>query len=209
MSSAPLTEAEAAHARYAGGRRRPGPRRCPDRGDGGGHARAGVALRPHTKTHKSVAFARRQMAAGAGGLTVAKIGEAEVFADAGLTDLFIAYPVIAQGPKAERLRRLAERTTLSVGADSVVGLDALAAAVRAAWRAAAPARPDRGRRRWGADGRSAGARSGALARYAAGAWTAGRRGLHPRGPRLRRTGRALAAADDEVTGLGRGRCGRS
>jgi D-serine deaminase-like pyridoxal phosphate-dependent protein len=64
----------------------------------------GVALRPHAKTHKSVGFARRQIEAGAVGLTVATIGEAEVFADAGFDDLFIAYPVIAQGPKAARLR---------------------------------------------------------------------------------------------------------
>ena len=44
----------------------------------------GVALRPHAKTHKSVEFARRQIAAGAVGLTVATIGEAEVFADGGV-----------------------------------------------------------------------------------------------------------------------------
>jgi len=89
----------------------------------------GVALRPHVKTHKSLEFARRQIDAGAVGLTVATIGEAEVFADAGFEDLFIAYPVIALGAKADRLRRLAERCTLTVGADSVVGLEALAAVV--------------------------------------------------------------------------------
>jgi len=88
----------------------------------------GVALRPHVKTHKSVEFARRQIEAGAVGLTVATIGEAEVFADAGFEDIFIAYPVIALGPKAERLRRLSERCGLSVGADSVEGLGSLAAA---------------------------------------------------------------------------------
>jgi D-serine deaminase-like pyridoxal phosphate-dependent protein len=89
---------------------------------------SGVALRPHVKTHKSVEFARRQIEAGAVGLTVATIGEAEVFADAGFEDIFIAYPVIALGPKAERLRRLSERCSLSVGADSVEGLGSLAAA---------------------------------------------------------------------------------
>ncbi|MFL5670136.1 MAG: alanine racemase [Chloroflexota bacterium] len=89
----------------------------------------GIALRPHAKTHKSVEIARRQIAAGATGLTVATVGEAEVFADAGLTDLFIAYPLVARGPTTARLRRLAERSDLSVGADSVAGLDALAAAV--------------------------------------------------------------------------------
>jgi D-serine deaminase-like pyridoxal phosphate-dependent protein len=88
----------------------------------------GVALRPHVKTHKSIEFARRQLRAGAVGLTVATIGEAEVFAEAGFEDIFIAYPLIAAGPKAERLRRLAERCTLSVGADSVEGLRSLAAA---------------------------------------------------------------------------------
>jgi D-serine deaminase-like pyridoxal phosphate-dependent protein len=88
----------------------------------------GIALRPHAKTHKSVEIARRQIAAGASGLTVATIGEAEVFADAGLTDLFIAYPVVVRGPAVERLRSLAERSHLSVGADSVPGLNALAGA---------------------------------------------------------------------------------
>jgi len=89
----------------------------------------GVALRPHAKTHKSLEIARRQMAAGASGLTVANIGEAEVFAAGGFEDLFIAYPVIATGPKADRLRRLADRCRLSVGVDSVVGLRALANAL--------------------------------------------------------------------------------
>ncbi len=90
----------------------------------------GVALRPHAKTHKSLAMARRQLDAGAVGLTVATIGEAEVFADGGFTDLFIAYPVVATGPKAERLRRLNDRCRLSVGANSIEGVLALAAAFR-------------------------------------------------------------------------------
>ncbi len=60
-------------------------------------ARRGVALRPHAKTHKNVQIARRQLAAGATGLTVATVAEAEVFADAGVEDLFIAYPVWAAG----------------------------------------------------------------------------------------------------------------
>lgn len=89
----------------------------------------GVVLRPHAKTHKSVEVARRQLAHGASGLTVATLGEAEVFADAGLTDLFIAYPLAATGPKARRLAGLAERTRLRVGFDSVEGARLLAAAV--------------------------------------------------------------------------------
>ena len=46
---------------------------------------AGVALRPHVKTHKAPEIARMQLDAGARGITVAKLGEAEVMADAGLT----------------------------------------------------------------------------------------------------------------------------
>ncbi|MFL5673467.1 MAG: alanine racemase [Chloroflexota bacterium] len=92
----------------------------------------GIALRPHAKTHKSVEVARRQIAAGAAGLTVATVGEAEVFADAGLTDLFIAYPLVVRPALGDRLRRLAARSTLSVGADSVAGLEALAGALSGA-----------------------------------------------------------------------------
>jgi D-serine deaminase-like pyridoxal phosphate-dependent protein len=89
-----------------------------------------VALRPHAKTHKSLEVARRQLAAGAVGLTVATIGEAEVFAEGGIDDLFIAYPLLPIGPKVERLRRLAERCRLAVGADSVEGIEALASTFR-------------------------------------------------------------------------------
>src|SRR5690349_23390148 len=90
----------------------------------------GVALRPHAKTHKSIEIARRQVAAGAVGLTVATVGEAEVFAAAGIDDVFIAYPLVPQGPKADRLRALTERCSLAVGADSVAGLQTVATAVR-------------------------------------------------------------------------------
>ena len=89
----------------------------------------GVALRPHVKTHKSVALARIQLDAGARGLTVGTVGEAEVFAAAGMADLFIAYPVWAEGSKASRLRTLHDTTGLAVGVDSVAGADRLAAAV--------------------------------------------------------------------------------
>ncbi|MFL5685410.1 MAG: hypothetical protein ACJ77D_05095, partial [Chloroflexota bacterium] len=79
----------------------------------------GVALRPHAKTHQSVEIGRRQVAAGAVGLTVGTIGEAEVFADGRLDDLFIAYPMVPAGPKARRLRDIARRARLRVGIDSV------------------------------------------------------------------------------------------
>jgi len=78
-----------------------------------------VALRPHAKTHKSLDVAALQRANGVAGLTVATVGEAEVFAAGGNDDLFIAYPVIAQRDKAERLARLSESVRLSVGVDSV------------------------------------------------------------------------------------------
>ena len=61
------------------------------------HARSrGVLLRPHTKTHKMPEIARRQMALGAAGLTVAKPGEAEVMARAGLRDLLVRYAIIGE-----------------------------------------------------------------------------------------------------------------
>jgi D-serine deaminase-like pyridoxal phosphate-dependent protein len=51
---------------------------------------------------------------GSAGLSVATVGEAEVFAEAGFTDLFIAYPIWAAGARGKRLRALAERATLRV-----------------------------------------------------------------------------------------------
>ncbi|HEX5742223.1 MAG TPA: alanine racemase [Pilimelia sp.] len=92
-------------------------------------AAQGLDLRPHAKTHKCLEVARRQCAAGAAGLTVATVSEAEVFADGGCTDLFLAYPVWASPARAPRLRALAARTTLRVGVDSAEGARALAAAV--------------------------------------------------------------------------------
>ncbi|PYQ01856.1 MAG: alanine racemase, partial [Acidobacteria bacterium] len=94
----------------------------------------GVRLRPHAKTHKVVEVGRRQIAAGATGLSVAKTSEAEVFAAAGFDDLFIAYPVVG-ADKARRLLALAERLRrLAVGVDSVEGASTLASAFRAAGR---------------------------------------------------------------------------
>ena len=79
---------------------------------------AGVKLRPHTKTHKCPEIARLQRSAGAAGITCAKLGEAEVMADAGLDDLLIAYPL--WGPhKLRRLRGLLERARVRVSLDSV------------------------------------------------------------------------------------------
>lgn len=65
--------------------------------------RNGVGLRPHIKTHKAPEVARMQLARGAVGLTVAKVGEAEVMAEAGLDEILVAFPIYG----AEKLKRLA------------------------------------------------------------------------------------------------------
>ncbi len=90
---------------------------------------AGVALRPHIKTHKTPEIARMQLAAGAIGVTCAKLGEAEVLADAGLTDFFIAHPFVT-AQKAQRLAAFARRPGIAVAtiADSRQGVAALSAA---------------------------------------------------------------------------------
>jgi D-serine deaminase-like pyridoxal phosphate-dependent protein len=79
---------------------------------------AGVRLRPHTKTHKAPEIARMQVESGAAGITVAKLGEAEVMADAGLEDLLIAFPLVGER-KLTRLRELLERADVRVSLDAV------------------------------------------------------------------------------------------
>lgn len=86
----------------------------------------GVQLRPHAKSHKCIEIARRQIDSGANGLTVATIGEAEVFADAGFTDLFIAYPLWLTPQKAQRLNKVAAHAELRLAVDSVAGARQLA-----------------------------------------------------------------------------------
>src|SRR5207244_3991180 len=67
-----------------------------------------LALRPHTKTHKMPEIARLQLQHGAAGITVAKLGEAEVMADAGIEDILIVYPLWGE-KKWARLADLAAR----------------------------------------------------------------------------------------------------
>jgi D-serine deaminase-like pyridoxal phosphate-dependent protein len=86
-----------------------------------------LLLRPHAKTHKSPEVARRQIAAGARGLTVATVAEAELFADAGFDDLLLAYPIYATAAIGQRLRGLLERAHVRIGVDSVESARALAA----------------------------------------------------------------------------------
>ncbi|ESV62433.1 alanine racemase, N-terminal domain protein [Mycobacteroides abscessus MAB_091912_2446] len=85
-----------------------------------------IQLRPHAKSHKCVEIAQRQIDSGAIGLTVATIREAEVFAEAGFTDLFIAYPLWVTAQKARRLRQVASRAALRVAVDSAASAQQLA-----------------------------------------------------------------------------------
>lgn len=74
----------------------------------------GVNLRPHIKSHKTPAIARRQLAAGAVGVTVAKLGEAEVMAAAGVHDILVAYQVVGEAKIARLLRLGAEAEVCSL-----------------------------------------------------------------------------------------------
>ncbi|MGE5606317.1 MAG: alanine racemase [Bacteroidota bacterium] len=79
-----------------------------------------IKLRPHAKTHKSIEIARRQLQSGAIGITLAKTSEAIAFADNGIADIFLAYPVVGE-KKIKRLRELAGKCRMSVGIDSIEG----------------------------------------------------------------------------------------
>jgi D-serine deaminase-like pyridoxal phosphate-dependent protein len=78
----------------------------------------GVALRPHTKTHKLPQLARRQSEVSSSGITVAKLGEAETMAEAGLTDILVAYPIVGD-QKMGRLADLTRTLHISVAVDSL------------------------------------------------------------------------------------------
>lgn len=77
----------------------------------------GIAFRPHVKTHKMVPFAKIQLHLGACGITVQKLGEAEIMAEAGIGDILIAYNIIGQR-KLTRLINLARQTKLTLVADN-------------------------------------------------------------------------------------------
>ena len=91
----------------------------------------GLRLRPHTKTHKSPRIGRRQLDLGAAGLTVAKVGEAEVMLDAAPPDMLVAYPVIGRA-KLERLAAVARRARVTVSLDSLYAAGQLSEAAHAA-----------------------------------------------------------------------------
>ncbi|UCG21901.1 MAG: D-TA family PLP-dependent enzyme [Deltaproteobacteria bacterium] len=86
----------------------------------------GVALRPHIKTHKIPELAHLQMRLGATGVTVAKVSEAEVMAEAGIKDIFIANQVVSE-QKLDRLAALSKKVNISVGLDSITAAEKLSA----------------------------------------------------------------------------------
>jgi D-serine deaminase-like pyridoxal phosphate-dependent protein len=77
----------------------------------------GLSLRPHTKTHKIPEIARMQLRSGAQGITVAKLGEAELMVREGFDDLLIAYPIVGAA-KLSRLVALSETARITVALDS-------------------------------------------------------------------------------------------
>src|SRR5699024_1136887 len=99
---------------------------------------AGKSYLPHAKSHRSVELGRLQLANGADGLCLAKLGEAEAFADALATDhpdltVFVAYPVVGRD-KARRALALADRINLTVGTDSVAAAMSIGEVFAAAGR---------------------------------------------------------------------------
>ena len=91
----------------------------------------GVNWRPHIKGNKTIEIVRKEIAAGAIGVTCAKLGEAEVMADAGITDILIANQIVG-APKLARLVALASRANVKVAVDSLANCAAIAAEARQA-----------------------------------------------------------------------------
>ena len=89
---------------------------------------SGLALRPHTKTHKTPELANEQLQRGAVGVTVATLREAEVMS-AVADDILLAYPPVGQ-QKLDRLFALPEHVRVTVGLDSSEALDALIRAAK-------------------------------------------------------------------------------
>lgn len=92
---------------------------------------AGADLRVHVKTHKTPLLADRQLAAGAVGITAAKVSEAAVFVAAGIEDVVVGYPVYGQ-QKWDRAARLAHNARLTVHVENESAVDGWSAAARTA-----------------------------------------------------------------------------
>lgn len=84
----------------------------------------GVKVRPHTKTHKSIYFAKQQLQAGAVGITVAKLGEAEIMVEAGIRNILIAFPIIGDA-KLKRLQQLLKVANVTVSLDNLTVAEGL------------------------------------------------------------------------------------
>lgn len=94
---------------------------------------AGVANRPHIKTHKSPILAQAQIDAGAKGITCQKLGEAKVMAKAGITDIILATNLLGAA-RSGKLASLQAQVPLKVCADNPVTLSAYATAAEDAGR---------------------------------------------------------------------------
>jgi D-serine deaminase-like pyridoxal phosphate-dependent protein len=86
--------------------------------------RTGIRIRPHTKTHKSRAIAELQLKAGAGGLTAAKVAEAQAVSRPG-DDVLLAYPTVGVA-RAHHLATLAKDRFVHAAIDSVCALEIIA-----------------------------------------------------------------------------------
>ncbi len=95
--------------------------------------KAGIANRPHIKTHKSPLLARMQIDAGARGITCQKLGEAEVMSDGGIDDILISYNILGE-EKTGRLGALLARTQVTVAVDNATVVEGLSAAGKIAGR---------------------------------------------------------------------------
>jgi len=112
---------------------------------------AGVANRPHIKTHKSPILARLQIEAGARGITCQKLGEAEVMADAGIDDILISYNLLGE-EKMARLGALQAKANMTVAADNPTVVAGLTQAASASGRPlAVVVECDTGRKRAGVE----------------------------------------------------------
>lgn len=89
----------------------------------------GINFRPHIKTHKIPAIAQMQLDAGAVGIACQKVSEAEVFADAGISDIQFPYNIVGER-KTARLAELAKRVKISVTVDSLPVIDGIATAAK-------------------------------------------------------------------------------
>ena len=112
---------------------------------------AGLANRPHIKTHKSPVIAQMQIDAGARGITCQKLGEAEIFAAAGFDDILITYNIIGES-KVERLGELLRESRVTVAVDSLTTIHGLPRAADLAGRSLdVVVECDTGRRRAGVE----------------------------------------------------------